>query len=877
VRSYVRRSVVGLGAAFDLGLISFAALYFEMIVIRWLASDVRVFAYLKNLPLLAAFLGLGLGCALATRGAASQLGDGAGNAASGASTRLRAEVPGRGLAAGALRYFPPLCLVFATLVAFAGPLGLVHVYFPQDDLWVWNDANWQAQAIPTVLLVARFFAVVLLLFFLVVALFASLGVRLGALFDMLPPTRAYSVNLVGSLAGIWVFAALAWLGWPPIGWFALGFLALLRFFAPDLRAWPAAFRRRRERLTRLVRPAMLPPRGGVDDLPSRSLRRSRAGERDRPTRARDAAGLAGSRVAPQASYAAVSANRSPYHARGAAERRGAEAAGATPRLASDPTRGARRRGLLGSAVAVALLGAALLVVAVAPGATRWSPYYRIDLSPYLVPSVEGRLDTAGHNLTVNHDYHQKALDLAESFVRAHPDPDLETARLAYDLPYRFARPSRVLVVGAGMGNDVAAALRAGAQRVDAVEIDPAILDLGRELHPERPYGSPRVRAINDDARAYLARTDEQYDLIVFGLLDSHTLLSSMSSLRLDSYVYTLESLEQARAHLAPGGHVALAFAASVGGWDWLAARLYQMVATAFDTDPIALTLGYDVSTLYVVGPGVRERVDDDPALAALEVDPTLLQAPVPPATDDWPFLYLRERGVPVMPYGVMLALLLAVGGGLVLLTLRGGDPDAPAPPTAPPASAGLDMPMFLLGAAFMLLETKSISQLALLFGSTWVVTALIVSAILLLALAANLFVGWWRPARVGPAYALLTTALLADYLLPLGALGGQSAIVRAALGTLLLALPLLFAGVIFATLFSRAAAPSHAFGSNLLGALAGGLLEYLSMATGFKALGLLALALYWASWLALRRRPLLARARQTRAWRGARASRVARL
>src|SRR3712207_24272 len=66
VRSYVRRSVGDRGAALDLGLISFVALYFEMIAIRWLASDVRVFAYLKNLPLLAAFLGLGLGCALAT-------------------------------------------------------------------------------------------------------------------------------------------------------------------------------------------------------------------------------------------------------------------------------------------------------------------------------------------------------------------------------------------------------------------------------------------------------------------------------------------------------------------------------------------------------------------------------------------------------------------------------------------------------------------------------------------------------------------------------------------------------------------------------------------------------------------------------------------
>jgi hypothetical protein len=118
--------------------------------------------------------------------------------------------------------------------------------------------------------------------------------------------------------------------------------------------------------------------------------------------------------------------------------------------------------------------------------------------------------------------------------------------------------------------------------------------------------------------------------------------------------------------------------------------------------------------------------------------------------------------------------------------------------------------------------------------------------------------------------------LLLDYALPLSALGGQDALVRAVLGSLLLALPLLFAGVVFATLFARTTAPSRAFGSNLLGALAGGLLEYASMATGFKALGLVALALYAASWLALRRQPLLAQARRARAWRRARALPLAR-
>ena len=679
------------GPVLDLALLSLLSLYFEMVVIRWLAADVRVFAYLKNLPLLAAFLGLGLGCVHGGR-------------------RLF------GLA-------PALCLVLAGAIAFAGPLGLTHLYFPQHDVWAWNDANFQPHGLPPALLTTRFFVVVLALFFLVVGLFAVLGARLGVLFDALPPTPAYSINLLASLAGIWLFAAVSWLGWPPAGWFALGLLGLARF------VW-------------------------------------------------------------------------------------------------------RRR------LALALLVATLLVVTLAPGATRWSPYYRIDLAPLLVQTTAGETVAAGQRLTVNHDYHQQALNLSDSFLGQYPSPGLEHARQAYDLPYQFGPAARVLVVGAGMGNDVAAALRAGAERVDAVEIDPVILDLGRELHPEQPYRSPRVRLLNDDARSVFAHADGPYDLIVFGLLDSHTMLSSLSSLRLDSYVYTEESLRAARALLAPDGRLALSFSATPESGDWLAARLFQLLSRAFGAEPVALRAGYDASTLFVAGAGVHERLAADPALAALALDVAPLRQPLPLATDDWPFLYLRERAVPWLPYGLLLLLLLASGSAGVLLVLgeRG---------------VRFDASLFLLGAGFMLIQVKSVSQLSLLFGSTWLVNALIVSAILLLSLAANLWIAWRQSTRVGPAYLLLAAALLLDYALPLGALNGQPMAVKATAGTLLPVLPLLFAGVVFAALFARSSRPAQAMGSNLLGALAGGLLEYAAMGTGFKALGLLALGLYAASWLVL--------------------------
>jgi SAM-dependent methyltransferase len=112
---------------------------------------------------------------------------------------------------------------------------------------------------------------------------------------------------------------------------------------------------------------------------------------------------------------------------------------------------------------------------------------------------------------------------------------------------------KVLIVGAGNGNDVAIALARGATAVDAVEIDPRLVQIGRERHPNRPYDDPRVRVHVDDGRAFLQRTDEKYDLIVFALPDSLTLVSGASALRLESYLFTRDAIEAARDHLTADG------------------------------------------------------------------------------------------------------------------------------------------------------------------------------------------------------------------------------------------------------------------------------------------------------------------------------------
>src|SRR5205814_9126306 len=117
----------------------------------------------------------------------------------------------------------------------------------------------------------------------------------------------------------------------------------------------------------------------------------------------------------------------------------------------------------------------------------------------------------------------RIVNLSHEFVAAHPDlfRQVPIEWNPYNFPYRFyPAPPSVLVLGAGMGNDVAAAVRNGAGRVVAVEIDPMILDLGRRLHFEKPYDSERVQPVADDARSYIVNSWALLQLIVFSLLAS---------------------------------------------------------------------------------------------------------------------------------------------------------------------------------------------------------------------------------------------------------------------------------------------------------------------------------------------------------------------
>ncbi len=465
----------------------------------------------------------------------------------------------------------------------------------------------------------------------------------------------------------------------------------------------------------------------------------------------------------------------------------------------------------------------------------WSQYYRIDVDKSTV--VNGRA-VGISMLSVNHSYHQRMLDLSAGYLKAHPEAELNQSALRnYDLPYMLEpNPKSVLIVGAGTGNDVAAALRHGVQRVDAVEIDRAIYNIGRRLHPEQPYANPAVTVHINDARAYFNRASpESYDLIVFAYLDAHTMLSSYSSLRLDNFVYTVESLRAARQLLRPQGTMVLAFDS---GRQFVDERIATMLKLAFDgVMPHVYATGYDGMGLAFVEGGARQR----PALA----DPSDLSSKyrtenVIPATDKWPFLYLTSKSIPV---GIWSVLVIFLAGAAWLLRGTFG-------------VEGLRRPdmfhFFALGAAFLLLETKGVTQLSLLFGSTWITNTIVIAGFMLMAMLSNAVATAWKLTKT-IAYIGLVMAIGFDGFFPYGSLMRFGDAGKALAATLLIGLPVFFSGLIFSVSFRSASDRSKALGANLLGATFGGALENIVMIVGIPVLTVLAFGLYLAAFIADRR------------------------
>ncbi|MCX5905028.1 MAG: hypothetical protein NTV89_16510, partial [Proteobacteria bacterium] len=416
--------------------VSFLMLFLELLLIRWISTEVRIFAYVSNLVLLACFMGVGVGC-----------------------YRAKQE--------------PNILLTLAMLVLIA--LSVKSSPFLQitDMLSGFSDSLiWFQPSKGNLFSALQGVCLTVFLFLMILAAFIPLGQILGSLLsDHRNIIIAYSINIIGSLIGIWAFSLLSFYYTPPWIWLLIA-LGMLFFFIPQTKKYAAA------------------------------------------------------------------------------------------------------------------AGAASILILLVTGTDKpdravvWSPYQKLEV----FPMFSGEVPT-GYLITVNSVSYMSATNLSRDFLRQHrlsADPAAVKFN-QYAIPYTLKdRFDSVLIVGAGAGNDIAGALRGSAREIDAVEIDPGIYALGAQLHPEKPYQNSRVRVIVDDARAYFKKTDKRYDLIVFGLLDSHTISSQYNNMRLDNYVYTEESFREARRLLKDDGVLALSFAVEQG---WLGDRLYGTLKKVFGGVP----------------------------------------------------------------------------------------------------------------------------------------------------------------------------------------------------------------------------------------------------------------------------------------------------
>jgi SAM-dependent methyltransferase len=456
----------------------------------------------------------------------------------------------------------------------------------------------------------------------------------------------------------------------------------------------------------------------------------------------------------------------------------------------------------------------------------WSPYYKVEVAPY----ESFKNENLGYKIIVDNLRIQDALNFSPELLKSPLWPWFPY----YQLPYHFTRPPKVLVLGAGTGNDAVVALMHGASEVHVVEIDPVIASFGASLHLNMPYRDKRVKTFVDDARSYISNVDEKYDLIVMSALDSHKQIAGMASLRLESFTYTVEAFRRIKELVAPNGIFCLNLSSTR---PWMGERVYWTLSEAFGTEPkLFQSVGSPFhSVAYLFGPEEhlhRDLLPNATKVTSLPAYPRSKEILL--ATDNWPYLYLEKNSIPRFS-------LIVFGIGMVLSFLIAYRVE--------PSLRKPNLHFFFLGAGFMLLETRSITQMALLFGSTWNVNTIVFVSILLAILITNHMVlnGLTPPKKI--SYGLLFLVLIVGYFFPFESLLPLRFPLRLLAAALIVGIPVGLASFIFSTSFKEEKNLSNVFGSNLLGVVFGGALEYTSNIWGLNMLYVLALVLYFLSLL----------------------------
>jgi hypothetical protein len=457
------------------------------------------------------------------------------------------------------------------------------------------------------------------------------------------------------------------------------------------------------------------------------------------------------------------------------------------------------------------------------------PFTKNIYSPYQLITVKPGSGDERVAVSMDHLFHENIFDLSGKEAARSSKVGLKA--MTYDMPYQLMpQAQQVLVVGAGTGNDVAAALRRGVAHVDAVESDPAKVRTSLDLHPEKPFQDARVSLFIDDPRAFMNDIEKKYDIVSYALLDSPTLLANRSNVRMDSWLYTVEGLRAARELLSDKGLLALNFSAVSNA---LGRKLFAMLQIAFDGEtPVVLQPGYDGGALFLAGPGAKLIAAAAMPLPNLASHFSSGKATVA-ATDDWPYFFAATAGYPFSYAGIALSLMLL---SIVLVRML-------APQERRATVVASTWFYFFLGAAGMLLQARVLSGLNLLFGNTWETWAVVGTGAFALSLFANEIARAFPRLPIPASFAGVATTLIAGWWLT----GNESAGLGIGAGLALYALPLFFSSHLFSSGLRESDSLSSAICFNLFGTVCGGLLAFHSMVFGYRALALVALALYLAA------------------------------
>lgn len=138
--------------------------------------------------------------------------------------------------------------------------------------------------------------------------------------------------------------------------------------------------------------------------------------------------------------------------------------------------------------------------------------------------------------------------------------DQLTSALPYHLHEKDKQLDDVLILGAGGGSGILQANYYGVKNVRAVELDTNIINFVKERYKDfsgNLYNNRNIDVIADEARGFVTRDTQQYDLIQLEFFDSYSATSAGLYALSENYLYTVEALQNYLARLKPNGYLAI--------------------------------------------------------------------------------------------------------------------------------------------------------------------------------------------------------------------------------------------------------------------------------------------------------------------------------